>query len=109
MVGGALAWRVSDNGDGTVTVTVAGATTPEPASISVGASTVRVGVSGAKADRWYALEKTTDLAVDFAVDIATWTKGSDLLAGTGELSIALDENEPAAFYRVVESDVAPSL
>ena len=101
---------MTDNGDGTVTVTVAGdAATPEPASISVGASTVRVGVSGAKADRWYALEKTTDLAVDFAVDGTTWTKGSDLLAGTGELSIALDENEPAAFYRVVESDVAPSL
>ena len=110
VVGGSLAYRVTDNGDGTVTVTVAGdAATPEPASISVGASTVRVGVSGAKADRWYALEKTTDLAVDFAVDVATWTKGSDLLAGTGELSIALDENEPAAFYRVVESDVAPSL
>ena len=110
VVGGSLAYRVTDNGDGTVTVTVAGdAATPEPASISVGASTVRVGVSGAKADRWYALEKTTDLAVDFAVDVATWTKGSDLLAGTGELSIVLDENEPAAFYRVVESDVAPSL
>ena len=38
---------------------------------------------------------------------ATWTKGSDLIAGTGELSIALGAGEAQAFYRVVVSTTEP--
>ena len=96
--------------DGAIAVsnaTFTAATTAPRASVVTISSTFRFGVSGAKADRWYALAKTTDLSQPFVLDPATWVSGADLLAGTGELSIALDENEPAAFYRVVESDVAP--
>ena len=109
VVGGSLAWSMEDNGDGTVTVTVTGGeATPEPASIAVAGDMVRVGVSGAKADRWYALAKTTDLWRSFVVDESTWTAGSDLLAGDGTLSIAIPAGESNAFYRVVESDEPPA-
>ena len=87
-------------------------TKPEPfaleaASVTIVGDTVRVGVAGAQADYWYALEKTTDLTKEFVVDASTWTKGSDLLAGTSELSIRLGGAEPQAFYRVVVSTAAP--
>ena len=108
-IGGPLAYSVKDNGDGTVTVTVTGGETPDApsaASITFVGDTVKVGVADAQANCWYALEKTTDLTKDFAVDAATWTKGSDLLAGSGELSIALGA-DAQAFYRVVVSATAP--
>ncbi len=109
VVGGDLVCEMTDNDDGTVTITLTDALNRVRAfSISVGAAKVRVGVAGVKKDCWYALEKTTDLAVDFAVDESTWTKGSLLLDGDSVLEIALGENEPHAFYRVVESDKDPN-
>ena len=66
-----------------------------------------VGDADARANYWYALEKTTDLTKDFVVDASTWTKGSDLLAGDAELVIKLGGTEPQAFYRVVVSTTAP--
>ena len=80
---------------------------PEAASVTIVGDTVRVGVAEIDANCWYALEKTTDLTKDFVVDASTWTKGSDLLAGTSELSIKLGGAEPQAFYRVVVSGTAP--
>ena len=110
VVGGSLAYLVTDNGDGTITVSVTGGTAPEAptaASVRLVGSTVKVGVAEVSADYWYALEKTTDLSQPFAVDATTWTKGSSLASGTQELSVALDANEPQAFYRVVVSAHAP--
>ena len=109
-IGGSLAYLVKDNGDGTLTVSVTGGATPdapEAASVTIVGDTVRVGVAEISADCWYALEKTTDLTKDFVVDASTWTKGSDLIAGTSELSIKLGGAEPQAFYRVVVSATAP--
>ena len=108
-IGGDLEHSVKDNGDGTITVTVTeGVVRVRAKSIAVGATTVLVGVEGIKADCWYALEKTTDLAQAFVLDESTWTKGSVLLAGTGELEIAIGENETCAFYQVRESDKEPN-
>ena len=93
-----------------MTVTVTGGETPEApeaTSITMSGGTVKVGVADAQANYWYALEKTTDLTKDFVVDASTWTKGSDLIAGTSELSIKLGGAEPQAFYRVVVSATAP--
>ena len=56
---------------------------------------------------WYALKKTTDLSEPFVVVEDTWTKGSDLISGTGELSVALDAGESQAFYRIEVSSVDP--
>ena len=108
-IGGDLGYSVRDNGDGTITVTVTGASpdAPEAISITVVGSTVKVGVKNPSADCWYALKKTTDLSEPFVVDTDTWTKGSDLIAGTGELSIALGAGETQAFYRIVVSTTAP--
>ena len=109
VVGGDLSSSVVDNGDGTITVSVTDDTVHVRAkSITVGATTVLVGVAGIKAGYWYALEKTTDLAKDFVLDPTTWTSAADLLAGTGELEIALDENEPCAFYQIRESETEPA-
>lgn len=80
---------------------------PVPVGIAFSGSTVNVGVDSVSADCWYALEKTTDLRQPFVVDPTTWTSGSALLAGDGELVIELDDSEPSAFYRVVVSDIAP--
>ena len=77
-------------------------------SITVGETTVLVGVDGIKAGRWYALEKTTDLSQGFVLDETTWTSATDLLLGTGELEIAIGENETCAFYQIRESDKAPN-
>ena len=108
-IGGDLDSKVADNGDGTITVTVTDGTVHVRASsIAVGATTVRVGVEGIKAGCWYALEKTTDLAQPFVLDEETWASASDLLAGTGELEIALAENEPCAFYQIRESETPPA-
>ena len=110
VIGGSLAYLVKDNGDGTLTVSVTGGATPdapEAASVTIVGNTVRVGVAEISADCWYALEKTTDLTKDFVIDASTWTKGSDLLVGTTELSIKLGGGEPQAFYRVVVSATAP--
>ena len=110
VIGGELAYSVKDNGDNTVTVTVAGGAepeTPSPASITLSGSTVKVGVKDLSADCWYALEKTTDLTKPFVIDASTWTSGASLLAGTSELVIALGGTEPQAFYRVVVSTTAP--
>ena len=109
-IGGSLAYLVKDNGDGTLTVSVTGGATPdapEAASVTIVGNTVRVGVAEIDANCWYALEKTTDLTKHFVVDASTWTKGSDLLAGTSVLSIKLGGAEPQAFYRVVVSGTAP--
>ena len=109
VVGGDLEWSVSDNGDGTITVTVGdGIVRVRAGSIAVGATTVRVGVEGIKTGRWYALEKTTDLSQGFVLDASTWTSASALLAGTGELEISIGENETCAFYQVRESDAEPT-
>ena len=77
-------------------------------SIAVGETTVLVGVDGIKAGRWYALEKTTDLSQGFVLDETTWTSATDLLVGTGELEIAIGENEACAFYQIRESDKDPN-
>ena len=108
-IGGDLAYSVKDNGDGTVTVTVAGGdeSAPAPASITFSGSVVKVGVADVKPDLWYALEKTTDLTKPFEVDESTWTKGSDLIGGDKELAIMLLANEPQAFYRVVVATEKP--
>ena len=108
-IGGGLSSSVVDNGDGTITVTVTDGTVHVRAkSITVGATTVLVGVEGIKAGYWYALEKKTDLAKDFVLDATTWASAAELLAGTGELEIALDEDEPCAFYQIRESDTEPT-
>ncbi len=110
VVGGSLAYSVTDNGDGTVTVSVTGGATPEApeaASITFSGAAVKVGVSDVQANYWYALEKTTDLTRPFVVDASTWTKGSALLAGEKELSIALEAGDRQAFYRIVVSSTAP--
>ena len=108
-IGGDLEHSVKDNGDGSITVTVTdGAVRVRASSIAVGATTVLVGVEGIKADRWYALEKTTDLAQAFVLDETTWTPATDLLVGTGELEIAIGENEACAFYQIRESDKDPN-
>ncbi len=109
-LGGSLACQVTDNGDGTITVTVAGGAAPESpraTSVTFAGSSLKVGVSEVKAGCWYALEKTSDLSKPFAVDESTWVSGASLLAGTSELSIVLDGSEPNGFYRVVVSTVAP--
>ena len=108
-IGGDLDHAVTDNGDGTITVTVTDGTVHVRAkSITVGETTVLVGVDGIKAGRWYALEKTTDLSQGFVLDETTWTSATDLLLGTGELEIAIGENETCAFYQIRESDKAPN-
>jgi len=109
-LGGSLAYQVTDNGDGTITVTVAGGAAPESpkaTSVTFSGSSLKVGVSEVQANCWYALEKTSDLSKPFAVDESTWVSGASLLAGTSELSIVLDGSEPNGFYRVVVSTVAP--
>ena len=107
-IGGDLDHSVVDNGDGTITVTVTdGIVRVRARSITVGATTVLVGVEGIKAGRWYALEKTTDLSKPFVLVDSTWTSAAALLAGTGELEIALGEDEPCAFYQIRESDTEP--
>ena len=110
VVGGSLAYLVTDNGNGTITVSVSGGSTAETPAVStvkfVG-STVKVGVSEVTADYWYALEKTTDLSKPFVLDETTWTKGSALAAGEKELMISRAANETQAFYRVVVSTTAP--
>ena len=45
---------------------------------------------------------------DFVLDDSTWTSAADLLAGTGELEIAIGENETCAFYQIRESDKDPN-
>ena len=108
-IGGDLDHAVTDNGDGTITVTVTDSIVRVSAkSITVGETTVLVGVDGIKAGRWYALEKTTDLSQGFVLDETTWTSATDLLLGTGELEIAIGENETCAFYQIRESDKAPN-
>ena len=110
-IGGALAYSVTDNGNGTITVTVAGGASPDaPAAMSItfAGSTAKVGVSEAQANCWYALEKTTDLAQPFVVDQSTWVSGSSLIAGTAELAIAMDGSESQAFYRIVVSATKPT-
>ena len=110
-IGGALAYSVKDNGNGTITVTVAGGASPDaPAAMSItfAGSTAKVGVSEAQANCWYALEKTTDLAQPFVVDQSTWVSGSSLIAGTAELAIAMDGSESQAFYRIVVSATKPA-
>ena len=108
-IGGDLDHAVTDNGDGTITVTVTDGTVHVRAkSITVGETTVLVGVDGIKAGRWYALEKTTDLSQGFVLDETTWTSATDLLVGTGELEIAIGENETCAFYQIRESDKDPN-
>ena len=110
VVGGSLAYLVTDNGNGTITVSVSGgsaAETPAAASVTFVGSTVKVGVSEVAADYWYALEKTTDLSKPFVLDETTWTKGSALASGEKELSIARNVNEAQAFYRIVVSTTAP--
>ncbi len=79
----------------------------EAISIAFDGATVKIGVSEVLANCWYALEKTTDLALPFAIDADTWTTGTDLLSTDNVLSIALDENESQAFYRIVVSTTAP--
>ncbi|MBQ3810986.1 MAG: hypothetical protein II839_09240, partial [Kiritimatiellae bacterium] len=108
-IGGDLESSVTDNGDGTITVTVTDGTVHVRAkSITVGETTILVGVDGIKAGRWYALEKTTDLSQGFVLDETTWTSATDLLVGTGELEIAIGENETCAFYQIRESDKDPN-
>ena len=108
-IGGDLDHAVTDNGDGTITVTVTDSIVRVSAkSITVGETTVLVGVDGIKAGRWYALEKTTDLSQGFVLDETTWTSATDLLVGTGELEIAIGENEACAFYQIRESDKDPN-
>ena len=110
VVGGSLAYLVTDNGNGTITVSVSGgsaAETPAAVAVKFVGSTVKVGVSDVAADHWYALEKTTDLSKPFVIDESTWTKGSALAAGEKELSIARAANEAQAFYRIVVSTTAP--
>ena len=110
VIGGELAYEVKDNGDGTVTVSVAGEEStekPAPASITMSGDSIKVGVKDAKANYWYALEKTTDLTKEFVVDETTWVKGSEILAGEKELEIALVPEDKSAFYRVVVSTTAP--
>ena len=110
-IGGALAYSVKDNGNGTITVTVAGGASPDaPAAMSItfAGSTAKVGVSEAQANCWYALEKTTDLALPFVVDQSTWVSGSSLIAGSAELAIAMDGSESQAFYRIVVSATKPA-
>ncbi|MBO4708532.1 MAG: DUF2341 domain-containing protein [Kiritimatiellae bacterium] len=110
VVGGSLAYLVTDNGNGTITVSVSGgstAETPAVATVKFVGSTVKVGVSEVTADYWYALEKTTDLSKPFVLDETTWTKGSALAAGEKELMISRAANETQAFYRVVVSTTAP--
>lgn len=109
-IGGALAYSVKDNGDGTITVTVAGGVppvAPAAASITFAGPTAKVCVSEVQADCWYALEKTTDLARPFVVDRSTWVSGASLMAGARELSIDVDGSEPQAFYRIVVSAGKP--
>ena len=111
VVGGSLAYLVTDNGNGTITVSVSGGSAAETpaaaASVTFVGSTVKVGVSDVAADYWYALEKTTDLSKPFVLDETTWTKGSALASGEKELSIARKVNEAQAFYRIVVSTTAP--
>ena len=97
-IGGPLAWSVKDNGDGTLTVTVAGGpSAPEAASITVVGKTVTVAVRDARPDLWYALEKTTDLSQPFVV-ATEWAKGAE------SFSTTVGEGETTAFYRVVARD-----
>lgn len=110
-IGGSLAYSVTDNGNGTITVTVVGGSlpdVPEAASITFAGSSVKVGVSEVQPDCWYALEKTKDLAQPFIVDASTWVSGSSLVAGTAKLTIAVDSSEPQAFYRIVVSTTKPT-
>ena len=112
-IGGELAYQVKDNGDGTVTVTVTGGEapdTPVAGSITLSGGEVKVAVANAQSGFWYTLAKTTDLKQSFVVaDDAQWVSGEELLADSGELTIALGEGETAAFYRVVVSETAPTL
>lgn len=109
-IGGELAYRVTDNRDGTLTVSVEGGAAPEApeaASVTIVGTSVRVGVADVKANLWYALEKTTDLTKPFTVDSTTWASGAQLLAGDKELVIALGGTDKRAFCRVVVSTTAP--
>lgn len=109
-IGGELAYRVTDNRDGTLTVSVKGGAAPEApeaASVTIVGTSVRVGVADVKANLWYALEKTTDLTKPFTVDSTTWASGAQILAGDKELVIALGGTDKQAFYRVVVSTTAP--
>lgn len=91
-----------------VTTTVGGdSVAAEPISISLDGAVVKIGVSKVQAGCWYALKKTTDLSEPFVVVEDTWMKGSDLISGTGELSVALDAGESQAFYRIEVSSVDP--
>ena len=92
-----------------VTTTVGGdSVAAEPISISLDGAVVKIGVSKVQAGCWYALKKTTDLSEPFVVVEDTWTKGSDLISGTGELSVALDAGESQAFYDCSHSRLASS-
>ena len=111
-IGGVLAYAVTDNGDGTITVSVTGGGTPEApvaAAVTIAGGAVKVTVANAQANLWYALGKTTDLAQPFVIaGDAQWASGASLLAGTSELVIALDEGETRAFYRIVASETGPT-
>lgn len=109
VIGGAMAYSVRDNGDGTLTVTVSGADpeAAEPSSITLAGSTVTIGVADPKDGLWYAVEKTTDIKTPFVVDDTTWVSGASLISGQTGIVVTLGSGEKQAFYRIVTSAVAP--
>lgn len=72
------------------------------------AKKVSYSVDGMALGTYPMAEKATGVSTGFVPDETTWTSATDLLVGTGELEIAIGENETCAFYQIRESDKDPN-
>ena len=102
VIGGALAYQVKDNGDGTVTVTVAGddPDAPVPASIVLKDGKVAIGVANPEAKRRYCLARAAKLGDEFVPDDTTWKTGAELLDGA-LLEVPVKSGATSEFFKVV--------
>lgn len=102
VIGGTLAYQVKDNGDGTVTVTVAGddPDAPVASSITLKGEKVAIGVANPEAKRRYCLARAAKPGDEFVPDETTWKTGAELLEGA-LLEVTVTPGATAEFFKVV--------